>query len=528
MDQLKNLTCFAPWIHSYLGPDGQRGLCCEAKSFKKDSKNFEEYWNSQELKEIRRKMLQGELPPEYCSVCISGDMHSNLPILNYQLNEEDTKDILNKTNEDGDYEGLPYSLDYRGNNTCNLSCRTCSPIYSSKIAAVLEPESIDQHLDDRIEEQKSLITNETKKLYYANGEAFLQKSHWELLDSIYKSGEAEHIELVYNTNLQFPLSLVEKHRKMLSSFKEITLNVSIDGAGETGEFVRDGLSWEKFKRNVSKIKKESLFKLDSFDITLTLPFLLDYEEIIDFVVEEKIYAEVHLIVEGGFYQMLLSPYLLEARELINQCKKVIQYIDAKQSIHLMGLKKILLSVIEQAPTVDRGRYSDIKVREALFFAEVVDRKFKRIDLPTYYHRFNVTKEIITRNYDKKASEKPLSTDELYWKSFDEKAILFPSVETLREIIEDQTLVSSTVIVSDRSFLSRVLNKDQKGKYDAQSFIEQIRLNENFLIRKERLGLFHYLLRRSKFSFISQIMDIITAPLRGLIGFHCRYLIVAKR
>ncbi len=531
MDDHKNLICYAPWIHSYLGPEGQRGLCCEAKPFSSRNKEFADYWNSQELKDIRREMLKGELPKEYCSVCLDADKHSNLPIYTFQVSAEEKEKILSETQEDGSYLGVPTSLDYRGNNTCNLSCRTCSPLYSSKIEAVLEPKKKGENFNDRIVEQKKLITEKTRNLYYANGESFLQKSHWELLGSIYKRQLAGQITLTYNTNLQFPLSLVEKNREVLASFKEIILNVSIDGAGETGEFVRDGLSWKKFKSHVAKIKKDSLFRIDNFDITLTLPFLLDYKELVDFIVEEKIYAEVHMVVEGGFYQKLLSPFLLRPDQLRDQCHEIIEYINTKDSIVLAGLKKVLLAVIDRAPHIERELYTDEVIGEALRFALDVDKKFNRVDLFSFYQKFPLTKDIIERAL-KKGTEKikrDLSPDQSYWRQFGETTLLFPGVQVLEEKLGDPTFLKSSpcLIVSDSTFLSRILNSGQQNKFDAQSLIESMVEEGRLKVRKERLGPISFLLRTSKWRGVGQTMDIITTPLRGIIGFHCRYIILPR-
>lgn len=528
-DTHKKRICFAPWIHSYLGPQGHRALCCVAKPFVEDYKDFASYWNSKELKRIRAMMLKGQLPKEYCSVCLNGDKHSNLPLNNYKVSKEFKERILSQTSTDGYYEGSPIVLDYRGNNICNLSCRTCNSVYSSKIEAVLDPNKKKQSFSKLIEEQRSLITAQTNKLYFAMGEAFLQKSHWELLDSIFRSGHSRHIVLWYNTNLQFPLSILEKNKKILARFKEIRLNISIDGGGETGEFIRDGLSWEKFIRNFQSIKREPIFNIVNFNITLTLPFLLDYKELIDFLDQENIYVEAQMIIEGGFYQTLLSPYLLEPEDLQRQCIEIIDYINTKKIINLIGLKKMLLSLSESAFKVNRVKYSEKGIGKALVLAEEVDRKFNRVPVANYYRKFPLSREIIENSIERHNFEQKQNFELPFWQQYEKETYIFPSLQDIRRYLADPYYKKDihSFIVSDSTLLSRLLNKGEEEKFAAQCLIEKLRTQHAYTIKKERLGPFIFLFYESKWRRLAQIIDIITFPIRGVIGFHSRYIILPR-
>ena len=75
--------CLAPWTHTYISPQSERRLCCasreQARSFTQyiDAAHGEheyapqtlaEHWNSEGVRAVRRKMMNGEVPPE-CEVC---------------------------------------------------------------------------------------------------------------------------------------------------------------------------------------------------------------------------------------------------------------------------------------------------------------------------------------------------------------------------------------------------------------------------------------------------------------------------
>ena len=73
--------CAAPWTHTYVSPQGERRLCCasrEEASFQKqyidsgtaegkfEPVSLEEHWNSDYMKDIRKRMLNGEKLSQCC------------------------------------------------------------------------------------------------------------------------------------------------------------------------------------------------------------------------------------------------------------------------------------------------------------------------------------------------------------------------------------------------------------------------------------------------------------------------------
>ena len=77
--------CTAPWTHTYVSPQGERRLCCasrEESDFQKqyldtgeqnpdatfNPTSLKDHWNSEYMKDIRKRMLAGEAIPQ-CVVC---------------------------------------------------------------------------------------------------------------------------------------------------------------------------------------------------------------------------------------------------------------------------------------------------------------------------------------------------------------------------------------------------------------------------------------------------------------------------
>ena len=108
--------CAAPWTHTYVSPQGERRLCCASREkpnfqrqyldidaptekrtkevkvhdsnhilqFDSEHPTLEERWNSDYMKDIRRRLLKGEKIP-HCQVC--NDQVLNLHTYRKYFNE---------------------------------------------------------------------------------------------------------------------------------------------------------------------------------------------------------------------------------------------------------------------------------------------------------------------------------------------------------------------------------------------------------------------------------------------------------
>ena len=135
-----NTLCLAPWLHTYLSPQTERRLCCASRE---PAQNFEQYidtekgtgeynpltlaqwWNSKLVMEVRRKMMNNEVPPE-CEVCnhklLNTDVYRSYF---WHLFKHKYDDIWNSTSAVGYTTMKPISWDYRFSNLCNFKCRMC-------------------------------------------------------------------------------------------------------------------------------------------------------------------------------------------------------------------------------------------------------------------------------------------------------------------------------------------------------------------------------------------------------------------
>ena len=537
MNQRKHPICFAPWIHSYVGPSGERGLCCRSEEVTghKES-SFDEFWNSSEMRSIRKTFIEGDFPEKYCLQCKNA-IHPDDKYFKSFNPDSPTKELIKKcSDKSGRTSFTPTYLDYRLSNICNLACRMCDSLFSSKIESKanrllpLTPKiKIDSDIQKKYEDEyyKIILRPGAKKLYFATGESLLQKEHWALIDYCISLNLAKDIKLSYNTNLSYPLEIIKKNISKFECFKSVDILVSFDAFGETGEFLRDGKNWNQFVKNLEFITQETVFNSVSLYYVVTLPGLLNLEETLKFLNHMNLPLSVSMIIPEG-YAKLLDPKVLtqqEQSELYRNCLELCQKYDSAVIAPLKDMLKISLSRIES-----QSDFSKESLAEIASSAYNLDLAFNRNFLLTYYLEYAQTRAFATqlKQLIVVDQEKALFIKESFWlnlfnkiKNKDDIIHLFPNVDK----IESSETGKYLVIVSNNSLLSRLLTpRADYKKYEALAYIdEKIESKELIEIYKEYLPPFTYLFRNKKFlNRMGPQIDFLLSPLKRFISLHRLY------
>lgn len=241
---MENKFCSAPWRGLHISTAGEIRTCCSGKlSFGNIiSDDINTALQNPKLKEIRKSIINGELPDEYCGGCkISArkklycemDWHNSL---NDDFNIE-------KATTNYDYTVI---FDARWNNTCNSSCLYCGPRDSSKWASILEIETKKHNIT-----QKENISNffeqnkkNLKTVSMIGGEPLLINENVSLIDKI---PEQATIDVI--TNLNVDLIKNKVFQKLLAK-KKVHWHISFDNTEDQYEYVRQGSKWDLLKKNL--------------------------------------------------------------------------------------------------------------------------------------------------------------------------------------------------------------------------------------------------------------------------------------
>jgi len=236
------------------------------------------------MKKIRVDLMEGKEIPQ-CQVC----NHKLLSVATYRthfntLFESQIDEAFEKTREDGYTDMSVTSWDYRFNNLCNFKCRMCGDMLSSSWEAeerlhnMWDPNKASQmwmrediraeiekfHDTVVVEEFKTAVENKTMK-------------------RILELGYQDEVSIRYNSNMSkinfFGMNLFDD---ILSKFSHWNILASIDGAGDVGEYVRTGLNFEEWLKNMEHGRKFVKHRKQlRMDLTMTMPGMVGLEEILE-------------------------------------------------------------------------------------------------------------------------------------------------------------------------------------------------------------------------------------------------------
>jgi hypothetical protein len=355
--------CMAPWTHTYLSPQTERRLCCAsrepAQSFKQyidtgnDAKEYKpltlkEHWNSDHMRSVRQRMMAGEELSE-CQVCDHKLLNTNVYRSYFnQLFKHKVDEAYDSTDETGATTMPTVSFDYRFNNLCNFKCRMCGDMLSSSWEAesrkekswnedsqpwMASPlrEQIKKFQDTQVVEEftNAVETKTIKEIYWCGGEPLMWDIHWTAMQRIIELGFAKEVYVRYNTNLSKTSLKGIKLFDLLPQFQDWQICSSLDGTGEVGEYIRDGLDYkqwlENFKEGMAVAKTSREMRLD---YTITMPGLLELKNMFDLSQE----LDVELLTKVMFTfspTEVLSPLALPRELLCTIIDEALEYMEPK-------------------------------------------------------------------------------------------------------------------------------------------------------------------------------------------------------
>lgn len=185
-------------------------------------------------------------------------------------------------------------------NTCNLDCYMCMPSDSStrlqtmsslelskqlifnqkRIGEDLDAKYLEGEILEKTLEQIVKMAPYIYNLKLIGGEPLVMKQYYNLLDRIIESGYSDGIKLKYQTNMSI-LSL-EKMKLIdyIPKFESFEFTISLDGIGQTNNYIRRRSNWNEIIENIQTISKYPNVKIN---VNGTISFLsvLRFYELID-------------------------------------------------------------------------------------------------------------------------------------------------------------------------------------------------------------------------------------------------------
>ena len=310
VSSMSKTFCPAPFVHFYHkgGPHGK--VCCIAKSKLIHQKTAKGTWSSQRYKNIRQDMLDNK-PVFDCEPCYNEEKLGGKSDRMYYLN----KFIDNDYNiETGNELSKPIDLDLRLSNLCNLGCRMCIPSYSSIIEKTKQsiPELANVAGWDESSVANKMLTDEDikwlindnpnlRRVKFLGGEPTIMNEVYKILDLIIENKLQPLIGITTNcTNVN------KRFIEYLKYFKNTTINMSIDGVGDTLEYIRHPVKFKTVDKNVDIICEHGTYVNVNFVIqALNIHNLSDF---IDWITTKEKVQNINSVIV--YSPKGVSPYYL--------------------------------------------------------------------------------------------------------------------------------------------------------------------------------------------------------------------------
>jgi radical SAM protein with 4Fe4S-binding SPASM domain len=293
--------CMIPWIHMHGWPDGRAYPCCLGEdahhigNLKQTS--MAEIWNDEPMREMRRNMLADQ-PSKQCTRCYEQESMGFSSMRN-NSNKHFGQHIaeVDATLPDGTHPEMKLRYwDVRFSNICNLKCRSCGSIFSSRWydddvrlnnGKPLRPRvQFAGRTEMDIWSQMEPQIQHLEQIYFAGGEPLIMEEHTRILEKLIAEGNTR-VRLIYNTNLT---ELSYKKKSVLHLWKQfpsVCVAASLDDMGERAAVIRSGTVWSEVEQNIRDLKRECPHIDFMISPTLSVMNIWNFVNFHRYMVEQK-------------------------------------------------------------------------------------------------------------------------------------------------------------------------------------------------------------------------------------------------
>jgi len=303
-------VCPAVWDHLCVNTMGKNRLCCNAVTQDKDKfiGNLDQHWN--DLRDgVKKEMLAGNRP-EICKSCWKKEESGISSLRDEFVKNYKDQGIWDKFVDDiPTTKKYPVELDLKLGNYCNLSCRMCNSYSSSGVAnefqKILKETGVDLGLDEHektfvqnkwylqeefVDSIKDMIANGLRHLKFTGGEPLMVPSVKKLIDYCVDNDFAKNINLMIITNVTL---INDEWIGLFKAFKFVNIICSIDGIGDTFEYIRHPANWNDVNSKLQKLSKVQTEQLvTSTTFTLQAYNILEIKNIVELAKQYNFHINV--------------------------------------------------------------------------------------------------------------------------------------------------------------------------------------------------------------------------------------------
>lgn len=265
-------------------------------------------------KKQERHMMQCGDRPQGCEYCwkiedIAKDNISDRVYKSKIYSDEDLYTaFITDPNEDINLKTLEIAFD----RTCQFACSYCNPAFSTQWVTDLKkngpyvelvsdgrnhfthehetsqrykPKETNPYVEAFFKWWESDLHNTLQELRLTGGEPLMSPHTWRLLDWFKENNT--NTDFAMNSNLGIKQEDLDKLIDATQHINNFHLYTSCEAIGNQAEYIRDGLDWEQWKKNIHKLLSEG--NLSGFHMMCTINALCleSLPEFLDYCIELK-------------------------------------------------------------------------------------------------------------------------------------------------------------------------------------------------------------------------------------------------
>jgi organic radical activating enzyme len=325
--------CMLPWIHLHGWPDGRSYPCCLANAKwpvgNLKEQTLKQVWNDAPMRMMRKNMLEDK-PCKECNDCyeqeaagFSSMRNNSNKNFGHHIHEVDA------THEDGSHPEMKFRYwDVRFSNICQLRCRSCGSIFSSRwydddvklFGKELRPRvQYAGRTDEDIWEQMQPHIPFIEQIYFAGGEPLIMEEHNRILRMLIETNNT-NVRIIYNTNLNELKFKKENVIDLWRHFPNVCVAASLDDMGARAEVIRSGTDWAQVEQNIRDIKRECPHIDFMISPTLSVMNVWNFTRFHRYMVEQEFIEpkdiNVNILQGPNYYRIDILPQ--EIKEKIRE------------------------------------------------------------------------------------------------------------------------------------------------------------------------------------------------------------------
>ncbi len=322
IDPISPTFCAAKWLNATIWLNRGWTTSCHLPAHHQASR-WSILWNPSALhntahkKKMRKMMLSGQRPAE-CEYCwkvedIKRNAVSDRVFKTVIYDDHDIQSIASASpNENVALKTLEISFD----RTCNFACSYCNAGFSTTWAQDIKKNGPYQlqskggdtfKMDGSREEYKGennpyikafwrwwpSLTHSLRELRITGGEPLMSRETWKVLDD-FREQKLDHIQLAVNSNLGARDELIDQLIEKSHGIKNLEIYTSNEAVGAQAEYIRDGLNYERWVKNIKKMQQQGNFKRIHIMMTINALCLFSITDLFDEVLSWRTSADPYI------------------------------------------------------------------------------------------------------------------------------------------------------------------------------------------------------------------------------------------